>query len=120
DLILFHAESSIYSTKPIENKNVSICIFDSLWDTIALVERADLVISVDTAIVHIACALNKKIVSIYFSQLIDDNKNYHGNKIFAPIDIDIDNRARQLIFDTCHNGINISNISKNALSLLSK
>lgn len=81
--------------KHIKKDNVSICIFNSLWDAIALIKKADLVVSVDTAIVHIACAFDKKLIAVYFSMLLDHNKEYEGNTIFSPLS----RNAKQLIFD---------------------
>lgn len=65
--------------------NVFICAFDSLWHTLSLVNKADLVISVETAIVHVACALNKKLVSIFYSTNINYNDALQSNTIFKPI-----------------------------------
>ncbi|RRZ86987.1 glycosyltransferase family 9 protein [Erwinia sp. 198] len=65
--------------------NVFICAFDSLWHTVSLVNKADLVISVETAIVHVACALNKTLVSIFYSTNINYDDALQSNTIFKPI-----------------------------------
>ena len=60
----------------------------SIFDSIALIEKANIVISVDTAIVHIASGLNKTILAIYNPG--DDNyATWHPNtkdavSIFSP------------------------------------
>ena len=98
----------------IQDPAVSVSIFPSLWDTVALIKQADLVISVDTAIVHIACALDKKLVAIYYSMLLDHNKNYEGNKIFGPIG----ENAKQLIFNKYDRKIDINLIATEAKNIL--
>ena len=97
-----------------DNEKITICRFKSLWDAITLIKKADLVVSVDTAIVHIACAFDKKLIAIYFSMLLDHNKNFEGNTIFAPIG----KNSEQLIFDKRQNKINIDDISSKVLSKL--
>jgi ADP-heptose:LPS heptosyltransferase len=47
----------------------------------ALIERADVVVSPDTSIVHLACALNKKLVAVY-RQDYGEEKNL---KIWGPL-----------------------------------
>ena len=93
---------------------ITVCKFNSLWDAIALMEKADLVISVDTAMVHIACALNKKLIGIYYSMLLDHNSAYQGNIIFAPVG----ENAHQLIFDRHNNKLNVERIVDKAHTLL--
>ncbi|MEX0576313.1 glycosyltransferase family 9 protein, partial [Enterobacter cloacae subsp. cloacae] len=90
-----------------DDEKITVCRFKSLWDAITLIKKADLVVSVDTAIVHIACAFDKKIIAIYFSMLLDHNKNFEGNTIFSPVG----KNSEQLIFDKRHNKINIDDIS---------
>lgn len=97
-----------------DNANITVCRFSSLWDAITLIKKADLVVSVDTAIVHIACAFDKKLIAIYFSMLLDHNKNFEGNTIFSPIG----QNAEQLIYDKRHNKIDIGSISSNVTSKL--
>jgi ADP-heptose:LPS heptosyltransferase len=98
----------------IQNDNISVSIFNSLWDAIFLVKKADLVISVDTAIVHIACVFRKKMIAIYYTMLLDHNEALQGNKIFAPHG----ENSRQLIFDKHKNKINVDVVLAEALSLL--
>lgn len=95
----------------IENSQVTICRFNSLWDAITLIKKADLIVSVDTAIVHIACAFDKKLIAIYFSMLLDHNKKFEGNTIFAPVG----NNSEQLIFDKHHNKLDIQSIAAKVL-----
>lgn len=98
-----------------DDEKITVCRFKSLWDAIMLIKKADLVVSVDTAIVHIACAFDKKIIAIYFSMLLDHNKNFEGNTIFSPTG----ENSEQLIFDKRHNKINIDDISSKVLNKLS-
>jgi ADP-heptose:LPS heptosyltransferase len=100
----------------INHPAVSVCIFNSLWDTVALIKKALLVISVDTAIVHIACALDKKLIAIYYSMLLDHNKDYEGNVIFSPIG----ENATQLIFNKHNNKVDIEMIAGRAHSMLNE
>ncbi|MCI1897571.1 MAG: lipopolysaccharide heptosyltransferase family protein [Enterobacter sp.] len=90
-----------------DNANITVCRFKSLWDAITLIKKADLVVSVDTAIVHIACAFDKKLIAIYFSMLLDHNKDYEGNTIFSPIG----QNSEQLIYDKRNNKIDIEDIA---------
>lgn len=99
----------------IDDEKITVCRFKSLWDAIMLIKKADLVVSVDTAIVHIACAFDKKIIAIYFSMLLDHNKNFEGNTIFSPTG----KNSEQLIFDKRHNKINIDDISSKVFNKLS-
>ncbi|MCS2151591.1 lipopolysaccharide heptosyltransferase family protein [Scandinavium goeteborgense] len=96
------------------NPSVSICIFNSLWDTVSLIKKSDLVISVDTAIVHIACAANKKLIAIYYSMHIDHNAFYEGNVIFSPIG----ENSHQLLFDRHNNPLNINSVYAKANEIL--
>lgn len=76
-------------------ENISLCLFNSLWDAISLIKKSDLVISVDTSIVHIACAFKKNLIGIYYSENIDYNPNLPGNFIFSPNT----SNAQQIIFN---------------------
>lgn len=49
--------------------NVYLSYDTTIWDAAALISKADVIISPDTSIVHIASALEKKIVSIYVDDL---------------------------------------------------
>lgn len=99
-----------------DNTNITVCRFKSLWDAITLIKKADLVVSVDTAIVHIACAFDKSLIAIYFSMLLDHNKNFEGNTIFSPVG----EHSEQLIYDKRHNKIDINDISAKVLNKLSQ
>lgn len=98
----------------IPHENVSICIFNSLWDTISLIRKADLVISVDTAIVHIASALNKNLLAIYYSMLLDHNEAFQGNIIFSPLG----EKAKQLIFNKTDKIFDLGVVHSEAIALL--
>lgn len=98
----------------ISHENISICIFDSLWDSISLIRKADLVISVDTAIVHIASALNKNLLAIYYSMLLDHNEKFQGNIIFAPLG----EKAKQLIFNRKDKIFDLNTVHSEAIALL--
>jgi ADP-heptose:LPS heptosyltransferase len=67
--------------KPLLSDNKGIFIYEdtlTILDTIALMRQADWVISPDTAIIHIATGLNKKLVGFY--QQNDENwQNWHPN-----------------------------------------
>jgi ADP-heptose:LPS heptosyltransferase len=97
-----------------DHAEITVCRFKSLWDAITLIKKSDLVVSVDTAIVHIACAYDKKLIAIYFSMLLDHNKNYEGNTIFSPIG----KNSAQLVYDKRHNKININDIASRVLNEL--
>lgn len=99
-----------------DDEKITVCCFKSLWDAIALIKKADLVVSVDTAIVHIACAFDKKLIAVYFSMLLDHNSNFEGNTIFSPVG----KNSVQLIYDKRHNKINIDDISSKVMSKLSQ
>lgn len=79
----------------IESDSITICKFSSLWDAISLTIKADLVISVDTSIVHIACAFDKNLVSIFYSTILDNDEKLQGSIIFAPIG----DKAKVVIFE---------------------
>lgn len=53
---------------------------ESILDVAALIDVVDLVISPDTSIVHIACALQKPLVSIYTANINNFNKWYPISK----------------------------------------
>lgn len=57
---------------------------DSIFDAIAAVYLADLVISVDTSIVHIATGLNKPQIAIYKQDQVNF-RNWHPNSEFAQV-----------------------------------
>jgi ADP-heptose:LPS heptosyltransferase len=67
--------------KPLLSDNKGIFIYEdtlTILYTIALMRQADWVISPDTAIIHIATGLNKKLVGFY--QQNDENwQNWHPN-----------------------------------------
>ncbi|MBA0165892.1 glycosyltransferase family 9 protein [Pectobacterium sp. CFBP8739] len=63
------------------NKNVLVNPLSSFYGALAIIELCDLVVSVDTSIVHASNALNKKMISIYSSVFI---KKYNGNYLFSP------------------------------------
>lgn len=98
----------------INNKNVSICFFDSLWHAVSLIKKADLTISVDTAIVHISSALQTKLIGIYYSVFLDHNETLKGNIIFSPHG----ENHKQIIFDKRKYAIDIDAISEAAISYL--
>ncbi|MEI2263645.1 glycosyltransferase family 9 protein [Erwinia sp. CGal63] len=98
-----------------DTDNVFICDFDSLWHTIALVNNADLVISVETAIVHVACALNKKLVSIFYSTNINYNDALQSNTIFKPIGKDV----KQIIVNRTTLPFETDKVIQESLAMLS-
>jgi ADP-heptose:LPS heptosyltransferase len=53
--------------KSLENNRTFAVCFESVLESAALIRHADLVISPDTSIVHIAAAFNKKIVALYLN-----------------------------------------------------
>ncbi|MEC5344768.1 glycosyltransferase family 9 protein [Brenneria populi] len=55
--------------------------FESFWGAAAVVAYSDMVISVETSIVHLANALNKELVSVYSSEKFG---GYESNFLFAP------------------------------------
>lgn len=63
------------------HKNVFIGNFSSFFASIALVELCDLLISVDTSIVHVGNAFNKKLISIYSNMQIGE---FDSNIAWAP------------------------------------
>jgi len=78
----------------IKSDSITVCEFPSLWDAIFLTKKADLVISVDTSIVHIACAFDKNLVSVFYSILLDNEEKLQGDIIFAPTG----DKAKVIIF----------------------
>ncbi|AYV94484.1 LOS biosynthesis enzyme LBGB [Fusobacterium necrophorum subsp. funduliforme] len=52
----------------------------SILDLVSLIQRADLIVSPDTAAVHIASAFDKKIISVY----LEDNEEIYYAKMWAP------------------------------------
>ena len=48
-----------------ENINITSNI-ESYYDSINIISRSNIIISVDTSIVHIASGLNKKLIAIYY------------------------------------------------------
>ncbi|MGU3525334.1 glycosyltransferase family 9 protein [Enterobacteriaceae bacterium C23F] len=76
--------------------NVHVCLFNSLWDAVSLIKQSDLVISVETAVVHIASALNKKQVAIFYSLTMNNDNNLQANRIFSAIG----EHVRQINFDS--------------------
>lgn len=65
-LLLTYPEVTPLLKKLSDNKQVFLFEeTESIFDTIALIEQADWVISPDTAIIHIASGLNKNIVGFY-------------------------------------------------------
>ena len=61
---------------------------DSIYDAIAIVEKAKLVVSVDTSIVHIASGFNKKQIAIYKQDKVNFS-NWHPNSEHANVIIAI-------------------------------
>ncbi|MGU3414934.1 glycosyltransferase family 9 protein [Enterobacteriaceae bacterium C34A] len=114
--IFIIGEKSKLQTIHIQHDDISISNFNSLWDAVSLIKKADLVISVDTAIVHIASAFDKKMLAIYYTMLLDHNQNLQGNRIFAPHS----QNAVQLIFDKHNNKIDIEIVKTEALNLLNE
>ncbi|MDX5629729.1 MULTISPECIES: glycosyltransferase family 9 protein [unclassified Brenneria] len=55
--------------------------FESFWGAAAMVAYSDMVISVETSIVHLANALDKELVSVYSSEKFG---GYESNFLFAP------------------------------------
>lgn len=52
----------------------------SILDLVSLIQRADLIVSPDTAAIHIASAFDKKIISTY----LEDNEEIYYAKMWAP------------------------------------
>lgn len=52
----------------------------SILDLVSLIQRADLIVSPDTAAVHIASAFDKKMISVY----LEDNEEIYYAKMWAP------------------------------------
>lgn len=100
----------------IDMPNVSLCLFDSLWDTISLIERADLVVSVDTSVVHIASTFDKELVAVFYSENIDHNSKLQGNIIFAPNT----KKARQIIFNNDDHLFDANRVVSETLAMLSE
>lgn len=73
---------------------------ESIFDAIAAVELADLVITVDTSIVHIASGLNKPQISIYSSDK-ENYINWHPNS----------SRAFPIISNESINNFDVSDLS---------
>jgi len=63
--VLSHDEQTFQAVQPLEAYGATIFHSKSILDTAALIKLCDLVISPDTAIVHIAAAFNKKLVALY-------------------------------------------------------
>lgn len=61
------------------NKEVQLVNVNSIFQTISIIKKTDLVISPDTAIIHFASMFDKKIIGIYS---LDEN-NYLANKPFS-------------------------------------
>ena len=93
-------------------ENISLCFFNSLWDAVSLIKKSDLVISVDTSIVHIACAFKKKLIGIYYSENIDYNPKLPGNFIFSPNT----SNAQQIIFNNNQIPFDTETVIKKCLS----
>lgn len=55
--------------------------FDDIRSTVALINRASLVITGDTSVLHIASAMNKPIIAIYGGTRPGDNKPLYGNNV---------------------------------------
>jgi len=114
--IFIVGEKSKLETIQIQHDDISVSIFNSLWDAVSLIKKADLIISVDTAVVHIGSAFNKKMLAIYYTMLLDHNQNLQGNRIFAPHS----QNSVQLIFDKHKNKLDIDTVVTAALSLLNE
>ncbi len=56
--------------------------FSTFLSSAALVKKAVLVISPDTSIVHVACAFNTKLISLYGNNIISGG--FINNKVWAP------------------------------------
>lgn len=67
-----------------ENENIIINKLEHFFYTIALIKYCDLVISVDTSIVHIANTYNKPLISIYSSEIDNLNPKYENNYVYKP------------------------------------
>jgi ADP-heptose:LPS heptosyltransferase len=63
-------------------KNIVINPFTSFFATVALVKFSNLVISVDTSIVHIASVYNKKMLCVYNNRIIDNK--FINNFVWGP------------------------------------
>jgi ADP-heptose:LPS heptosyltransferase len=61
-VINYKNNNSLFALK---NKKVFICQIDSVLENASLIKYADIVITPDTSIVHIASAFNKKTVALY-------------------------------------------------------
>ncbi|MBA5603005.1 glycosyltransferase family 9 protein [Pectobacterium aroidearum] len=61
--------------------NVITSPFTEYWDAAAIIKKSDLVISVDTSVVHLCNALDKELICIYSSEVID---NYECDYFFSP------------------------------------
>ena len=53
--------------KRIKHKNVSVVNqIDSFYDAINIIKNSNIIISIDTSLVHIASGLNKKLIAVYY------------------------------------------------------
>ena len=67
-----------------ETKNVSVNKLEHFFYTVALLKYCDIVISVDTSIVHLANAYNKPLISVYSSEVDSINPKYENNYVYKP------------------------------------
>lgn len=66
------------------SQNVLINQLTHFYYTVALIKHCDLVLSVDTSIVHLSNAYNKHLISIYSSEIDTFNPNYKNNNVYKP------------------------------------
>ena len=67
-----------------EKENIIFNKLEHFFYTIALIKHCDLVISVDTSIVHIANAYNKPLISVYSSEIDNLNPKYENDYVYKP------------------------------------
>jgi ADP-heptose:LPS heptosyltransferase len=65
----------------LENERIKLFLSKSILESAAFIKEGDLIVSPDTSIVHIAAALNKKLVALYLDYSKQEEKT---NIIWAP------------------------------------
>ncbi|MDX5629727.1 MULTISPECIES: glycosyltransferase family 9 protein [unclassified Brenneria] len=107
-IIIIGEQEKIIKIKKSLNSN--ICSFSSFWNAASIVKLSDLVVSVDTSIVHIASAFNKPLVSIYSSEVIN---GFQGDQFYAP---NHENSIQLIAPDEAAKNIDTVFVYKNILS----
>ena len=80
-IVVFHSASSYERDKKSLPPDVPVCMPDSLLHTAAVVDQCKALICVDSGIGHLAAALNKKVLSIYFKNVWMKNSLALGDHI---------------------------------------